>query len=50
MRLYGPRVFVKPDCGFAGIQGVPDSYPIVLRKLVDRARNVVVREVSSSSQ
>jgi len=53
LNLYGPRVIVKPDCGFAGMQGIPDAYPIVLRKLenmVDASRNLDVRKVSSVSR
>jgi methionine synthase II (cobalamin-independent) len=30
---FGPRVIVKPDCGFAGMQNVPEAYSKVLGKL-----------------
>jgi len=43
LNLFGPRVIVKPDCGFAGLQGIPDAYGSVLKKLrnmVDAARTV----------
>jgi len=35
--MFGPRIIVKPDCGFAGMLELPDAYHIVLRKL----RNMV---------
>ena len=43
LKLFGPRVIVKPDCGFGGMQGIPDAYDLVLRKLrnmVSAARTV----------
>lgn len=46
VKILGPRVMVKPDCGFGGLQGVPDAYAIVLKKLsnmVDAARIVVTK-------
>jgi len=33
LKTFGPRIVVKPDCGFGGMQGIPDAYGIVLRKL-----------------
>ena len=33
LELYGPRIIVKPDCGFGGMQGVSDAYVTVLAKL-----------------
>ena len=38
LRLFGPRVMVKPDCGFAGMHGTSKAYEIVLQKL----KNMVV--------
>lgn len=43
LEIFGPRVIVKPDCGFAGLLGIPDAYELVLRKLenmVKAARTV----------
>jgi methionine synthase II (cobalamin-independent) len=43
LRSFGPRIIVKPDCGFAGMQGVSDAYAVVLRKLknmVEASRSV----------
>lgn len=43
LRTFGPRIIAKPDCGFAGLKGLPDAYDIVLRKLknmVDASRIV----------
>jgi methionine synthase II (cobalamin-independent) len=37
-KLFGPRIIVKPDCGFGGLSGIPDAYPITLTKL----RNMVM--------
>jgi len=34
---FGPRVILKPDCGFGGMQNVPEAYTTVLGKL----RNLV---------
>jgi len=34
---FGPRVILKPDCGFGGMQNVPEAYATVLGKL----RNLV---------
>jgi methionine synthase II (cobalamin-independent) len=31
--LYGQRIMVKPDCGFAGMQSISKAYEIVLQKL-----------------
>ncbi|MGA3406061.1 MAG: hypothetical protein ABSD49_10060 [Candidatus Bathyarchaeia archaeon] len=36
-KLFGPRIIVKPDCGFGGLSGLPDAYLITLTKL----RNMV---------
>ena len=33
LRVFGPRIMVKPDCGFAGMLGIPDAYELVLKKL-----------------
>jgi 5-methyltetrahydropteroyltriglutamate--homocysteine methyltransferase len=32
-RRYGDRLLVKPDCGFAGLIGIPGAYDAVQRKL-----------------
>jgi methionine synthase II (cobalamin-independent) len=37
-KLFGPRIIVKPDCGFGGLSGIPDAYRITLTKL----RNMVM--------
>jgi methionine synthase II (cobalamin-independent) len=33
LKIFGPRIIVKPDCGFAGLLGIPDAYGLVLKKL-----------------
>ncbi len=33
VKLFGPRIIVKPDCGFGGMLGVPNVYELVLKKL-----------------
>jgi methionine synthase II (cobalamin-independent) len=33
LRLLGPRIMLKPDCGFAGMQGISNAYTIALQKL-----------------
>lgn len=43
LRLFGPRIMVKPDCGFAGMQGISNAYAIALQKLknmVEASRKV----------
>jgi methionine synthase II (cobalamin-independent) len=43
LKLYGPRIIVKPDCGFAGMQGIPEAYKTVLGKLrnmIKASRNI----------
>jgi methionine synthase II (cobalamin-independent) len=50
LRIFGPRIIVKPDCGFAGMLGIPDAYGLVLKKLenmVRAARTVATTQVSS---
>jgi methionine synthase II (cobalamin-independent) len=37
LKLFGPRILAKPDCGFGGLNGLPDAYSITLTKL----RNMV---------
>ncbi len=52
LKLFGPRLIVKPDCGFGGMQGIPDAYDLVLRKLrnmVSAARTVAAEVRGSSS-
>lgn len=45
---FGPRIIVKPDCGFGGMLGVPDVYGIVLTKLKNMvaASRIVAKETS----
>ena len=41
--IFGPRIIVKPDCGFGGLSGLPDAYSITLSKLrnmVQAARDI----------
>jgi len=33
VKLLGPRIIVKPDCGFGGMKGIPNAYDAVMRKL-----------------
>jgi len=33
LEKFGPRIIVKPDCGFAGMMGIPGAYQLVLKKL-----------------
>jgi methionine synthase II (cobalamin-independent) len=33
LNTFGPRIIVKPDCGFGGMFGIPGAYEIALRKL-----------------
>jgi methionine synthase II (cobalamin-independent) len=43
LRKFGPRIVVKPDCGFGGLRGIPGAYELVLKKLknmVDASRIV----------
>jgi len=43
LKTFGPRIIVKPDCGFGGLLGVPGAYELVLKKLknmVDAAQLV----------
>jgi len=47
LKLYGPRIIVKPDCGFAGMQATSDAYAAVLGKLrnmIKASRNVLTRD------
>jgi methionine synthase II (cobalamin-independent) len=50
LKIFGPRIIAKPDCGFAGLLGIPDAYGFVLKKLenmVRAARTVATTQVSS---
>lgn len=52
LKIFGPRIIAKPDCGFGGMQGIPEAYRIVLKKLknmVDASRMVAATNVSNSS-
>ena len=43
LKLFGPRIMAKPDCGFGGLTGLPDAYSITfskLRNMVQAARDV----------
>jgi methionine synthase II (cobalamin-independent) len=45
LKTFGPRVIVKPDCGFGGLLGMPGAYELVFQKLknmVEAARIVAV--------
>lgn len=33
LKTFGPRIIVKPDCGFGAMLGIPGAYGIALRKL-----------------
>lgn len=47
LRTFGPRIIVKPDCGFGGLRGIPGAYELVLKKLknmVDAARIVAATD------
>jgi methionine synthase II (cobalamin-independent) len=52
MKTFGPRVIVKPDCGFAGMLGIPDAYSIAFGKLenmVEAARLVAKSSISGKT-
>jgi methionine synthase II (cobalamin-independent) len=38
LEFYGPRIIVKPDCGFGGLEGLSDAYVTVLAKLRNMVR------------
>ena len=47
LETFGPRIIVKPDCGFGGLLGVPRAYELVLQKLknmVEAARTVALAD------
>jgi len=46
LKTFGPRIIVKPDCGFGGTLGFPGAYESVLKKLGNmvRAARVVAAE------
>ncbi len=33
VKLLGPRIIVKPDCGFGGMKGISNAYEAVMRKM-----------------
>jgi len=33
LNAFGPRIIVKPDCGFGAMLGIPGAYEIALKKL-----------------
>ena len=48
LELCGPRIIVKPDCGFGGMQGVSNAYVTVLAKLrnmVKASRDLAARNL-----
>jgi methionine synthase II (cobalamin-independent) len=45
--LFGPRIIVKPDCGFAGMQTKAESYQIALQKLKNMSESA--RRVRAAS-
>jgi methionine synthase II (cobalamin-independent) len=50
LKLFGPRIMVKPDCGFAGMQATSDAYEIVLQKLrnmAEASRKIAAVNVSN---
>jgi len=52
MKTFGPRVIVKPDCGFAGMLGIPDAYGIAfgkLKNMVEAARLVAKSSISGKT-
>ena len=52
VKTFGPRVIVKPDCGFAGMLGIPDAYGIAFGKLenmVEAARLVAKSSISGKA-
>jgi len=52
LKIFGPRIMAKPDCGFAGLLGISDAYGLVLKKLenmVKATRMVAAGRVSGSS-
>lgn len=48
LKIFGPRIIVKPDCGFAGMQGIPGAYGFVLKKLENMVK--AARTVAESGQ
>lgn len=38
LKVFGPRIIAKPDCGFAGLLGISDAYRLVLKKLENMVR------------
>lgn len=49
LKLFGPRIIVKPDCGFGGMHGIPGAYELVLKKLknmVEASRAVAAKNAS----
>lgn len=46
INLFGPRIIVKPDCGFGGMLGIRDAYGFVLKKLENMVK--AARLVSES--
>jgi len=51
LKIFGPRILVKPDCGFGGMLRMPGAYELVLKKLenmVKATRMVAAGRVSGS--
>jgi methionine synthase II (cobalamin-independent) len=52
LKTFGPRIIVKPDCGFAGMLGIPDAYGIAfgkLKNMVEAARLVAKSSISGTA-
>jgi methionine synthase II (cobalamin-independent) len=49
LETFGPRIIVKPDCGFGGMLGIMDAYETTLKKLQNmvKAARAVAAEVYS---
>ena len=51
LKIFGPRILVKPDCGFGGMLGMSEAYELVLKKLenmVKATRMVAAGRVSGA--
>jgi methionine synthase II (cobalamin-independent) len=47
LNAFGRRIIVKPDCGFAGMFGIPGAYEVALKKLENMVK--AARIVAASS-
>ena len=48
VEMFGPRIIVKPDCGFGGMHGIPGAYEVVFKKLKNMVK--AARIVAESGQ